>query len=115
MLRHLNVRNVFKYSQCCYSTANASTAATKLASSDEIKDDTNASSPPKKNSKLIANAFASLKEISLQSKRRTPSEVEQEIHLAQDVDTLLSIVDSSSLSRSQALKVRKNITDTTLS
>lgn len=102
MLRSVNIRRIIKCPQYSYSTISPS-ANLKL-STDEKK------SPEKleltdglTQSKMVAAAFASLKNISTDSNSK--DSIRENISSAKDVDSVLSFVERPYLSRPNALMV----------
>lgn len=102
MLRRSNLSRILKVSQYTYSTLNSSAPKVDLKSTDEAVHIKPKEDDP---SKLVAAAFASLKEISIKTKHRSPSTIDVQVAEAADIDSLLAVTDDGPISRHSALKV----------
>lgn len=113
MLRSINIRCIIRANYTAPSITSTCSYSIPSSSAVNINSDPapeNQSSSPSKEdpSKLVAAAFASLKEISLQSKKGpklTYAILDAKIAKARDVNTLLGVVENDFISRPSAFKV----------
>lgn len=112
MLRWLSTRRIIKCSQYSYSTVNPSVATLKTSNEDKSHEESksdkklqNKDVSSTEQSKLVAAAFASLKEIQNQLEQKHVSEFDKQIASASDINALLALVDGAFLPKHHALKV----------
>lgn len=113
MFRWRSIRSLRKCSQNAYSTVNPPKVNVNVLN-DNVEDrkhntDSTTTSPKDdassaQQSKLVAAAFASLKEISSKSRRPT-SATDEVIASATDINSLLSVAEEPFITRRHALKV----------
>lgn len=102
MLRSANIRRIIKCPQYSYSSVSPANANVKL-STDEKKSPEKSEPTVLTQSKVVAAAFASLKNIS--NEPGSKGSIREEISSAKDVDSILSFVEKPFLSRQNALMV----------
>lgn len=119
MLRSINIRCIIRANYTAPSITSTCSYSIPSSSAVNINSDPapeNQSSSPSKEdpSKLVAAAFASLKEISLQSKKGpklTYAILDAKIAKARDVNTLLGVVENDFISRPSAFKIVSILSD----
>ncbi len=104
MLRRFGSRVIFKCSQYNYNAASLSVAASNITKTDK-REPASEDISTVDQSKLVAAAFASLKDISSKSKSPPSVSIEKEIATAETIDSLLFVAEKPYLSKVHALQV----------
>lgn len=99
MLRSVNIRRIVKCPQYSYSTISSTSA--KLSTDEKKVPEKTEPTDGLTQSKMVAAAFASLKNIS----RSSAVSLQDEISAAQDIESVLSFVERPYLSRTNAMLV----------